>query len=87
MLTLTLKQETAWLEHLDRPDLRRHLFYGGARSGKTDVILTWLCLQAAKYPGARILMARRTRIAAALAIIAGMGRKFWQGSVQGIWRE
>ena len=69
MLTLTLKQETAWLEHLDRPELRRHLFYGGARSGKTDVILTWLCLQAAKYPGARILMARRTRVAAAPTII------------------
>jgi len=68
MLTLTLKQETAWLEHLDRPELRRHLFYGGARSGKTDVILTWLCLQAAKYPGARILMARRTRIAAAKSL-------------------
>ena len=68
MLTLTLKQETAWLEHLDRPDLRRHLFYGGARSGKTDVILTWLCVQAVKYPGARILMARRTRIAAAKSL-------------------
>ena len=68
MLTLTLKQETAWLEHLDRPEFRRHLFYGGARSGKTDVILTWLCLQAAKYPGARILMARRTRIAAAKSL-------------------
>jgi hypothetical protein len=68
MLTLTLKQETAWQYHLNRPELRRHLFYGGARSGKTDVILSWLCLQAAKYPGARILMARRMRIAAAKSL-------------------
>ncbi|MFH1477498.1 MAG: hypothetical protein ABIH24_08435 [Verrucomicrobiota bacterium] len=65
MLTLTPKQTVAWQDHLERPELRRHLFYGGARSGKTDAILTWLCIQAAKYPGARILMARRTRIAAA----------------------
>ena len=64
VITLTPKQNVAWLEHLERPELRRYLFYGGARSGKTDVILAWLCVQAAKYPGARILMARRTRIAA-----------------------
>ena len=47
MFTLTPKQNVAWLDHLDRPELRRHLFYGGARSGKTDVILAWLCVQAA----------------------------------------
>ena len=64
MITLTPKQNIAWHEHLERSELRRHLFYGGARSGKTDVILAWLCVQAANYPGARILMARRTRIAA-----------------------
>ena len=68
MLTLTPKQTVAWQDHLERPELRRHLFYGGARSGKTDVILTWLCIQAATYPGARILMARRTRIAAAKSL-------------------
>ncbi len=68
MLTLTPKQNVAWRDHLERPELRRHLFYGGARSGKTDVILTWLCVQAATYPGARILMARRTRIAAAKSL-------------------
>jgi len=38
MLTLTPKQTVAWQNHLDRPELRRHLFYGGARSGKNDVI-------------------------------------------------
>jgi len=65
VITLTPKQNIAWQEHLERPELRRHLFYGGARSGKTDVILAWLCVQAAKFSGARILMARRTRIAAA----------------------
>ena len=54
MEDLTPKQTVAWRDHLKRPELRRHLFYGGARSGKTDVILTWLCIQAAKYPGARI---------------------------------
>ena len=46
MITLTPKQKIAWQEHLERPELRRHLFYGGARSGKTDVILAWLCVQA-----------------------------------------
>ena len=54
MLTLTPKQKVAWYDHLERPDLRRHLFYGGARSGKTDVILGWLCVQAATYHGARL---------------------------------
>jgi len=44
------QSRTSWLDHLDRPELRRHLFYGGARSGKTDMILTWLCVQAATYP-------------------------------------
>ena len=68
MLTLTPKQNVAWQDHLERPEIRRHLFYGGARSGKTDVILAWLCVQAATYPGARILMARRTRIAAAKSL-------------------
>ena len=68
MFTLTPKQEIAWHDHLARPDIRRHLFYGGARSGKTDVILAWLCVEAATYPGARILMARRTRIAAAKSL-------------------
>jgi|GEM_PF-4984812 len=79
MLTLIPKQTVAWQDHLERPELRRHLFYGGARSGKTDVILTWLCIQAslpsiahwrrrATYPGARILMARRARIAAAKSL-------------------
>ncbi|MDP2989338.1 MAG: hypothetical protein Q8O57_02090 [Kiritimatiellota bacterium] len=65
MLTLTPKQNVAWRGHLERSELRRHLFYGGARSGKTDVILGWRCIQAMTYPGARILMARRMRIAAA----------------------
>ncbi|MBU4198992.1 MAG: hypothetical protein KKG09_03315 [Verrucomicrobia bacterium] len=46
MLTLTPKQNVACRDHLERPELRRHLFYGGARSGKTDVILTWLCVLA-----------------------------------------
>ena len=68
MLTLTPKQNVAWLDHLDRPELRRHLFYGGAWSGKMDVVLAWLCVQAATYPGALILMARRTRIAAATSL-------------------
>jgi len=55
VLTLTPKQKVAWKDHLKRPELRRHLFYGGAWSGKIDVILAWLCVQAAKYPGARAL--------------------------------
>ncbi len=47
VITLTPKQKIAWQKHLECPELRRHLFYGGARSGKTDVILAWLCVQAA----------------------------------------
>ncbi|MDD5677118.1 MAG: hypothetical protein PHW60_03885 [Kiritimatiellae bacterium] len=49
MLTLTPKQNIAWVSHLERSELRRCLFYGGARSGKTDVIIAWLCVQAAAY--------------------------------------
>lgn len=33
MITLTPKQTRSWHAHLERPELRRHLFYGGARPG------------------------------------------------------
>ncbi|OQB30277.1 MAG: Terminase-like family protein [Candidatus Hydrogenedentes bacterium ADurb.Bin170] len=51
------KQKDAW-KLLEDPAFRRYLFDGGARSGKTDVILVWLIKEAMTRPGARILIAR-----------------------------
>ena len=52
------KQKQGWCL-LEDPALRRILFDGGARSGKTDVALVWLIKEAMSRPGARILAARR----------------------------
>lgn len=51
------KQKRGWAL-LEDPALRRILFDGGARSGKTDVILVWLIKEALSRPGARVLVAR-----------------------------
>lgn len=55
--TLSPKQRQAWLL-LEDTRYRRYLFDGGARSGKTDLTLVWLVSQAARFAGARILLAR-----------------------------
>lgn len=55
---LTDKQKVAWAL-LEDPRYRRYLFDGGARSGKTDGTIAWLVYQAVRFPGARILIARR----------------------------
>lgn len=55
--SLTQRQREAW-KLLEDPRYRRYLFDGGARSGKTDGTIAWLVYQAAKFPGARILVAR-----------------------------
>jgi len=60
-MILTSKQSKAWLEILENPQYRRILFDGGARSTKTVLICLWLIVQAYKYPGALILMARKHR--------------------------
>lgn len=49
------------MEILENPQIRRILFDGGARSTKTVLICLWLLVQAATYPGALILMARKHR--------------------------
>ena len=51
------KQVTGW-RLLENSALRRILFDGGARSGKTDLTLVWLIKEALARPGARILVAR-----------------------------
>jgi phage terminase large subunit len=61
VITLTQKQSKAWLEILENPAKRRILFDGGARSTKTSAIVAWLATQAATYPGALILLARKHR--------------------------
>lgn len=58
-LDLTPKQSRAWVEHLEDPGKTRILFDGGARSGKTVLILAWLAAVCMRYPGARILCARK----------------------------
>jgi PBSX family phage terminase large subunit len=54
---LFAKQRQGW-GLLEDPALRRYLFDGGARSGKTDLILVWLIKEALTRPGARVLVAR-----------------------------
>lgn len=53
------KQRKAWDEILENPAITRYLFHGGARSGKTDIVLLWHVKEAAMYPGCRILLARK----------------------------
>jgi len=60
-LVLTAKQSTAWRDILEAPDVRRIVFDGGARSTKTTLICAWLSVEAARYPGAPILIARKYR--------------------------
>jgi PBSX family phage terminase large subunit len=60
-LLLTGKQSAAWRDILEAPGVRRILFDGGARSGKTALICAWLAVEAARYPGAPILIARKHR--------------------------
>ena len=60
-MILTAKQARAWFQILEDPGARRVLFDGGARSTKTALICLWLLVQAATYPGALILMARKHR--------------------------
>ena len=58
------KQSLAWHEDLENPAFRRVLYDGGARSGKTVLIIAWLCKECEKYPGCRVLIARKNRNAA-----------------------
>lgn len=56
------KQVWAWHMILEDPDIRRILFYGGARSGKTDEFAAWLIKEAGDVPGIRIGVFRAKRI-------------------------
>ena len=58
-ITLNEKQRFAWTEILTNPKKTRILFDGGARSGKTFLIVQYLFLRAFQYPGSRQLMARK----------------------------
>lgn len=60
-ITLNEKQRFAWTEILTNPKKTRILFDGGARSGKTFLIVQYLFLRAFQYPGSRQLMARKSR--------------------------
>lgn len=59
--TLTKKQSRAWHTILCNPLTRRVLFDGGARSTKTFILCAWLANEAAIWPGAPILLARKHR--------------------------
>lgn len=60
-LVLTAKQSRAWHDILEAPNVRRILFDGGARSTKTTLVCAWLAVEAGRYPGAPILIARKHR--------------------------
>lgn len=78
-MILTPKQIIAFDNHLENPTIRRILFDGGARSGKTDVILAWLCIEAERHDGARILCARRHRSSAEKSLWSDSLRKLLMG--------
>ena len=67
-LTKNAKQSAAWWEDLENPLYRRILYDGGARCGKTVLIVAWLVKECEKYPGCRVLIARKNRNAAANSI-------------------
>ena len=69
-LTQNKKQSEAWFNDLENPRYRRILYDGGARSGKTVLILTWLVKECEKHPGCRVLVARKNRNAAERSIWA-----------------
>lgn len=75
-MTLTEKQESAI------PTLRTSdnvLAYGGARSGKTYLLLAWIMWRATKYPGSRHLIARQFGTDIRLSI--------WKDTLQKVVRD
>lgn len=52
------------LKLLQNPDKTRILFTGGARSGKTFLIVEFMVGRAFQFPGSRQLIVRKTRVAA-----------------------
>lgn len=55
---LTKKQTQAW-KILEDKTFRRIFFDGASRSGKTSITLLWLIYIASKFPGTKILIARK----------------------------
>ena len=60
-LTTLSDRQREGLQILNDPDLTRVQFYGGARSGKTHVLVAWIIMRALVYPGSRHLIARYAR--------------------------
>jgi len=58
------EKQLAGLELLQSPDKKYILFTGGARSGKTFLIVEFMVGRAFQFPGSRQLVVRKTRIAA-----------------------
>jgi phage terminase large subunit len=77
--TLTKKQSLAWHKILANPLIRRVLFDGGTRSSKTFLICAYLANEAALWPGAPILIARKYRDHAKDSIYKDTLRKLLQG--------
>ena len=77
------KQKQGWAL-LENPALRRIVFDGGARSGKTDLILVWLIKEATSRPGARILIARRCLDHAVTTLFEGSLTKILPSGTAGV---
>lgn len=60
----TEKQEYAWRSVLTNNAYRNILFDGGARSGKTKVLIDYIFARAFQFPGAKQLVARKHRVRA-----------------------
>ena len=63
-MRFTEKQTYAWKHILTNPHKQKILFDGGARSGKTVVLIEYIFARAFQFPGAKQLIARKFRSSA-----------------------
>ena len=71
------KQLHAWNEVLTDPEKKYILFDGGARSGKTTLIVEYMILRALQYPASRQLMARKFRVHAKASLWQDTLKKYF----------
>jgi len=82
-LKRTKKQEAGW-ELLTSRDKTRCLFDGGARSGKTVLVVEYLVMRAMNFPGCRQLIVRKHRAHAFASIWLDTLRDYLKAHVPGV---
>ena len=86
-IVLNELQSAGWREELSDPSVRRILYHGSARSGKTLLIASWLCAQALAIPRLRILAARFHRTDAKSTLWNGTFRQLLGTRGLCLWHE